>query len=113
MVRQVFHYDCYLHPDHAPLRISILKDTLHNIRGTLITLIVRYGHHNDGERNVIAVKSEGSVEGSLSPLHDFSALTSLTTSFPVLFGIKTTTLDGTPELAEYLHVDYHGWPLDI
>jgi hypothetical protein len=104
MVGQVSHCDCYLHPYRAPLRISILKDTLHDIRGTLTTLDVRYGNYNDGDRNVIAVESEDAVKGSLSPLHDFSALASLTTSFPVLFGIKTTTLDGKDYLPPTLEM---------
>ncbi|KAI4694601.1 hypothetical protein J4E81_006199 [Alternaria sp. BMP 2799] len=94
---KVFYYDCCLHPDHPPLRLSILKDTLRHIRDTLTDLTVRYRHYNnDGSGDPPTDAPEPLREG-LGPLHDFPVLTTLTTSFPVLFGMHNT-----PKLAKYL-----------
>ncbi|KAG9186137.1 hypothetical protein G6011_02693 [Alternaria panax] len=99
---KVFHYDCYLHPGHAPLRLSILRDALQHIRSSLTDLTVRYEHYNNEDMDDIAVETENAVRGSLGPLHGFPVLTALTTSFPVLFGIDTNTPDDRLKLGEYL-----------
>ncbi|KAI4931722.1 hypothetical protein J4E85_004318 [Alternaria conjuncta] len=94
---KVFYYDCCLHPEHPPLRLSILKDTLRHIRGTLTDLTVRYKHYNnDGSGDPPTNAAEPLREG-LGPLHDFPVLTTLTASFPVLFG-----MNNTPNLAKHL-----------
>ncbi|KAI4676101.1 uncharacterized protein J4E84_009718 [Alternaria hordeiaustralica] len=94
---KVFQYDCCLHPAHPPLRLSILRDTLRHIRDTLTDLTVRYKHYNnDGSDDPPTDAAEPLREG-LGPLHDFPVLTTLTTSFPVLFG-----MNNTPNLAKHL-----------
>ena len=94
---KVFYYDCCLHPEHPPLRLSILKETLLRIRDTLNDLTVRYKHYNnDGSDDPPTEAAEPLREG-LGPLHDFPVLTTLTTSFPVLFGMNKT-----PKLAKHL-----------
>jgi hypothetical protein len=100
---RVFEYDCYMHPDYAPLHLSILKDALRHIRTTLTDLIVRYEHYNNVYLNCVALETEDAVTGSLGPLHDyFPVLTNLTISLPVLFGIEAAASDDTPSLADYL-----------
>ncbi|KAI4953143.1 hypothetical protein J4E86_006683 [Alternaria arbusti] len=94
---KVFHYDCCLHPDHPPLRLSILKDTLRHIRGTLTDLTVRYKHYNNDGSDDLPTDAAEPVREGLGPLHDFPVLTTLTASFPVLFG-----MNNTPNLAKHL-----------
>lgn len=94
---KVFHYDCCLHPEHPPLRLSILKDVLRHIRGTLTDLTVRYKHYNNDGAGDPPTDAAEPVREGLGPLHDFPFLTTLTTSFPVLFG-----MNNTPKLAEHL-----------
>jgi hypothetical protein len=91
-----------MHQDHVPFHLLTLWDALQHIRTTLTDLIVRYEHYNNVYLDYAARETEDTVIGSLGPLDDFPLLTNLTTSLPVLFGIKATTLDNTPSLAKYL-----------
>jgi hypothetical protein len=95
---QVFEYDCFLCPDHVPLDLGCLREALLHIRSTLTSLTVRYELYNSEYLDVIAQDTDGVIEGSLGPLHDFPILANLVVSLPVLFG---TNADRHPSLSAY------------
>lgn len=93
-------YDAFSGFD-IPLDLSGVRDALRHVRNTLTNLVIRYEMYQEDEDFHPQSLNQVTV-GSLGPLRDFPALTSLSVSLAVLFGSDTVTMGQTPKLADVL-----------
>ncbi|KAH7378311.1 hypothetical protein BKA66DRAFT_149279 [Pyrenochaeta sp. MPI-SDFR-AT-0127] len=95
-----FEYDTF-NGFSVPLDLSAIRDALLHVCDSLAHLSIRYDMHQEDE-NYPPQDVIGVTFGSIGPLRDFPALTTLSASLGVLFGSDDVRHGQTPKLADFL-----------
>jgi hypothetical protein len=93
-------YDCFSASTDRRLDLTLFRAALESVRSTLTHLVIKYDMYED---EAVDVKDLTTVyRGSMGSLDGFTALTTLETSIPLLFGNADFSMSHIPDIGEIL-----------